>query len=465
MAAGQWSGIGDGGGLWAPPALDGLFPDEQPPPAASALGFFGGPLSLAQLPSPPPLLGYPQDNFDVFHEQDLAQLAAQVSQKKELREKQGAGLHHKIGPQLAFSKYSILDQVDNSSSFSLATSVLTPQHVSSSVGAASMQGQTLPSHTGSGSVNTGPTGVLQVLQDSSTTLDSINTGSAGVLEALQGSSITLDKPADDGYNWRKYGQKAVKGGKYPKSYYKCTLNCPVRKNVEHSADGRIIKIIYRGQHCHEPPSKRFKDCGDLLNELDEFNDAKDPSTRSQLGCQGYYGKPITPNGTMVDGLLPTKEEGDEQLSSLSDIREGDGEIRTVDGDVGDADANERNAPGQKIIVSTTSDVDLLDDGYRWRKYGQKVVRGNPHPRSYYKCTYQGCDVKKHIERSSEEPHAVITTYEGKHTHDVPESRNRSQGTGQHHCKEQTYSEQPAASFCSSSEKRKYGTAILNDLAF
>ncbi|KAI5007716.1 hypothetical protein ZWY2020_008764 [Hordeum vulgare] len=444
MAAGQWSAIGDGGGLWSPQALESLFPDEQP--AAAQLGFFGG--SLAQLAPPPPLcaialLGYPQDNFDVFNEQDLAQVAAQVAQKKELQEKQAALLH--------------------------------PKGMS-----------TLPSHTGSGSMNTGPTGILQVLQGSSTTLDSINTGSAGVLqvlqgssttldsintgsagflEALQGSSITLDKPADDGYNWRKYGQKAVKGGKCPRSYYKCTLNCPVRKNVEHSADGRIIKIVYRGQHCHEPPSKRFKDCGDLLNELDELNDAEEPSTRSLLGCQGYYGKPITPNGTMADGLLPTKEEGDEQLSSLSDIREDDGEIRTVDGDVGDADANERNAPGQKIIVSTTSDVDLLDDGYRWRKYGQKVVRGNPHPRSYYKCTYQGCDVKKHVERSSQEPHAVITTYEGKHTHDVPESRNRSQATGSHHCKEQTYSEQPAASFCSSSEKRKYGTVILNDLAF
>lgn len=34
----------------------------------------------------------------------------------------------------------------------------------------------------------------------------------------------------------------------------------------------------------------------------------------------------------------------------------------------------------KIIVQTTSEVDLLDDGYRWRKYGQKVVKGNPYPR-------------------------------------------------------------------------------------
>lgn len=34
----------------------------------------------------------------------------------------------------------------------------------------------------------------------------------------------------------------------------------------------------------------------------------------------------------------------------------------------------------RIIVQTRSEVDLLDDGYRWRKYGQKVVKGNPHPR-------------------------------------------------------------------------------------
>ena len=34
-------------------------------------------------------------------------------------------------------------------------------------------------------------------------------------------------------------------------------------------------------------------------------------------------------------------------------------------------------------------------------------------------------VRKHVERSSTDPKAVITTYEGKHTHDVPSSRNSS----------------------------------------
>ncbi|KAM7249978.1 hypothetical protein ACFE04_021861 [Oxalis oulophora] len=33
----------------------------------------------------------------------------------------------------------------------------------------------------------------------------------------------------------------------------------------------------------------------------------------------------------------------------------------------------------RVVVQTTSDIDILDDGYRWRKYGQKVVKGNPNP--------------------------------------------------------------------------------------
>ncbi|KAF1864196.1 hypothetical protein Lal_00048761 [Lupinus albus] len=73
----------------------------------------------------------------------------------------------------------------------------------------------------------------------------------------------------------------------------------------------------------------------------------------------------------------------------------------------------------RVVVQTLSEVDILDDGYRWRKYGQKVVRGNPNPRSYYKCTNAGCPVRKHVERASHDPKAVITTYEGKHNHDIP----------------------------------------------
>ncbi|RLM85424.1 hypothetical protein C2845_PM04G00440 [Panicum miliaceum] len=65
---------------------------------------------------------------------------------------------------------------------------------------------------------------------------------------------------------------------------------------------------------------------------------------------------------------------------------------------------------------TKSDVDQLEDGYRWRKYGQKAVKNSPFPRSYYRCTNSKCTVKKRVERSSDDPSVVITTYEGQHCH-------------------------------------------------
>lgn len=43
-------------------------------------------------------------------------------------------------------------------------------------------------------------------------------------------------------------------------------------------------------------------------------------------------------------------------------------------------------------------------------------------RSYYKCTNNGCTVRKLVERASHDLRAVITTYEGKHNHDVPAGR-------------------------------------------
>lgn len=37
-------------------------------------------------------------------------------------------------------------------------------------------------------------------------------------------------------------------------------------------------------------------------------------------------------------------------------------------------------------------------------------------------------MRKHVERASTDPKAVITTYEGKHNHDVPAARNSSHNT-------------------------------------
>ncbi|XP_034706293.1 probable WRKY transcription factor 75 [Vitis riparia] len=72
----------------------------------------------------------------------------------------------------------------------------------------------------------------------------------------------------------------------------------------------------------------------------------------------------------------------------------------------------------RYAFQTRSQVDILDDGYRWRKYGQKAVKNNKFPRSYYRCTHQGCNVKKQVQRLSKDESIVVTTYEGVHTHPI-----------------------------------------------
>ncbi|XP_021679142.1 probable WRKY transcription factor 12 isoform X2 [Hevea brasiliensis] len=79
----------------------------------------------------------------------------------------------------------------------------------------------------------------------------------------------------------------------------------------------------------------------------------------------------------------------------------------------------------RFCFQTRSDVDVLDDGYKWRKYGQKVVKNSLHP-SYYRCTHNNCRVKKRVERLSEDCRMVITTYEGRHNHSPCDDSNSSE---------------------------------------
>lgn len=255
----------------------------------------------------------------------------------------------------------------------------------------------------------------------------------------QFSTIIVDKPADDGYNWRKYGQKQVKGSEFPRSYYKCThAGCPVKKKVERSLDGQVTEIIYKGQHNHQPPQKRSKDSGNLNENLGTQGNPESvlqPQTNNMNRTSESIGYSLArrdqeSSQATTENLSSDEEEvGDVGTREAGgDVDEPDAKRRNTEVRVTEQTASHRTVTEPRIIVQTTSEVDLLDDGYKWRKYGQKVVKGNPYPRSYYKCTYAGCNVRKHVERAASDPKAVVTTYEGKHNHDVPAARMSSHNT-------------------------------------
>ncbi|XP_062219558.1 WRKY transcription factor WRKY71-like [Phragmites australis] len=73
----------------------------------------------------------------------------------------------------------------------------------------------------------------------------------------------------------------------------------------------------------------------------------------------------------------------------------------------------------RIAFRTRSEDEVLDDGYKWRKYGKKSVKNSPNPRNYYRCSTEGCNVKKRVERERDDPSYVLTMYEGVHNHVSP----------------------------------------------
>ncbi|KAG2239335.1 hypothetical protein Bca52824_091845 [Brassica carinata] len=154
------------------------------------------------------------------------------------------------------------------------------------------------------------------------------------------------RKGEDGYNWRKYGQK----------------QCPTKKKVETSLEGQITEIVYKGSHNHPKPQSTRRSSSSSSSTFhsavfDHHGDHSDSFVIQQ--------DDNTTSGSLGDDELTVISRGEEEdCGSEPEAKRWKGESETNGTGNGNGSKTVREP---RIVVQTTSDIDILDDGYRWRK--------------------------------------------------------------------------------------------------
>ncbi|CAI9760994.1 unnamed protein product [Fraxinus pennsylvanica] len=239
------------------------------------------------------------------------------------------------------------------------------------------------------------------------------------------------KTTSDGYNWRKYGQKQVKSPEGSRSYYRCTFSHCDAKKIEHcNRSNHVIETVYRSHHNHDPPQEVNFSIERPAPSVEPANG----SNNTDLAGSGLSESVLSTSRELLLEKVQVPRIKQQNSSGSDETMEINGSEKHVDKPElkkrlkknATDDSRSFSKPGKKpkFFVHAAGDVGISGDGYRWRKYGQKMVKGNPHPRNYYKCTSAGCPVRKHIERTVNNTIAVIITYKGVHDHDMPVPKKR-----------------------------------------
>lgn len=193
--------------------------------------------------------------------------------------------------------------------------------------------------------------------------------------------------ASDCYSWRKYGKKQMKSSNTSTNYYRCAdPKCSAKKKVQQCDNsGHVVDVMYVGCHNHEPLLvKCNRSKGHSSQHLQQSGQQSSSSSNCNVGIKvedrnadGILSKEFlcsSPMGTQENNphkiaatKVPERHIDATRLENPEKERGGlhpDSVLRAI---------NEPN-----IVIYAASDSGNSCDGYKWRKYGQKMVKGNSH---------------------------------------------------------------------------------------
>ncbi|XP_059303916.1 WRKY transcription factor 72A-like isoform X1 [Lycium ferocissimum] len=186
-----------------------------------------------------------------------------------------------------------------------------------------------------------------------------------------------------------------------------------RSNTNNRCDEAELVSLSLGR----TSSDTKKELSKILSKDKAIEDDKSGLTLG-LDCK-FESSANTRTNSSPSNLSPENSLGEVKDEKGAETRPPHKILKTMRNEEDDV-AQQNPTKRAKVSVRVRCDTPTMNDGCQWRKYGQKIAKGNPCPRAYYRCTVApSCPVRKQVQKCIQDMSILITTYEGTHNHPLP----------------------------------------------